>query len=210
MDASRLLHDITLGLDAIHSQQMVHRDIKPDNLLLHKGKVVICDLGLCRNLEQGLYRSKKGYFYYISPEARKSGLFSTPSDIWSLGCVIITMLSGKSMEERKASFFKMSQKNIVDIIDKDIALYSQEFTQLTKSCLTIKTESRPTTKDILCALSKIMNTTEKKTPTSSESPCTMANCSCTAFIADRYVPFYCYSCLHESKNHEESRVSVIC
>ncbi|KAL3534193.1 hypothetical protein ACH5RR_002654 [Cinchona calisaya] len=97
------------GLNYIHESDYVHRDLKPENiLLLHKsGRGItaeftakLCDFGLskrvkkCRKneLEEPYWR---GTPMFLSPEAAMDGLQDTRSDIWSLGCIVLEMLTGK-------------------------------------------------------------------------------------------------------------------
>jgi serine/threonine-protein kinase len=95
-----------LGLQHAHERGMVHRDVKPHNLLLtRQGVVKVLDLGLARLTQPGedkpsSVQTKTGVVMgtpdYIAPEqARDSRAADTRSDLYSLGCVLYQLLSGR-------------------------------------------------------------------------------------------------------------------
>lgn len=90
---------IARGLSAAHSQGLVHRDVKPANVLLSKGteRAVITDFGLARATDDAsLTRAGMltGTPHYMSPEQANGKPVDQRSDLFSLGSVIFTMLTG--------------------------------------------------------------------------------------------------------------------
>ena len=101
-DALRIAMQVASALDYAHRQGVVHRDIKPDNILLHDGSALITDLGiaLTRPLNSEDPNSDLGLYWgtpdYMSPEqALGERTIDGRSDIYSLGCVVYEMLTGK-------------------------------------------------------------------------------------------------------------------
>ena len=83
------------GLQALHARGMLHRDIKPGNLLLKDGVTKIGDFGLVTdNLILG-YGSAVGYLDHLAPEVHDHGPTSVQSDVWALGMTIYRLLHGE-------------------------------------------------------------------------------------------------------------------
>lgn len=89
---------VACGLRAAHSRQIVHRDVKPQNIILSKdGKVKVMDFGIAESTDTGAKNSQftVGSVYYIAPEQAKGEACDERSDIYSLGVVMYEMITGK-------------------------------------------------------------------------------------------------------------------
>jgi len=98
-DALRIAHDIAIALAFSHDQGIVHRDIKPDNILFYHGHACLADFGVARVMEQIDVRlTAQGMIVgtpaYMSPEQLSDGGFDGRSDVYSLACVLYEMIGG--------------------------------------------------------------------------------------------------------------------
>ena len=102
LEALRISNQIATGLAAAHLQGVIHRDIKPGNILLEEGesRVKITDFGLARvavdNVELTSRHVAVGTPAYMSPEQVRSDTLDARSDLFSLGCVMYAMFAGHS------------------------------------------------------------------------------------------------------------------
>jgi len=102
-DAVRIATEIASGLDYAHRQAVIHRDIKPDNVLFHDGRALIADFGIALvwNGSDGGNRITKsgvsiGTPQYMSPEqASGQSNIDGRSDVYALGVVLYEMLAGQ-------------------------------------------------------------------------------------------------------------------
>ena len=86
------------ALDHAHSRGIVHRDIKPHNVMVLKnGSVKVADFGIAQVMTQSdtLTKEALGSVHYISPEQAKGGRVDSRSDIYSLGVVMYEMMTGR-------------------------------------------------------------------------------------------------------------------
>ena len=88
---------IAQGLDAAHQNHVVHRDIKPQNILISReGKVKVADFGIAKAATTNtVNQSPVGSVHYLSPEQARGGYSDERSDIYSLGVTIYEMLAGR-------------------------------------------------------------------------------------------------------------------
>src|SRR5689334_12347561 len=98
LEAALLAAQVAEGLAAAHGRGIIHRDIKPGNLLLGDGLVKIADFGVARLADQAhITRDGQalGTWSYMSPEQANGQEVTPAADLWSLGVVLYEMLTGK-------------------------------------------------------------------------------------------------------------------
>lgn len=96
---SRYARQILKGLEYLHEQGIVHRDLKGANCLVHpNGKLKLADFGTAKRRVEAVSAhptsSLKGTVFWMSPETVRQQPLSEKADIWSLGCTVIEMLTG--------------------------------------------------------------------------------------------------------------------
>ena len=87
---------IAQGLEAAHNNHIIHRDIKPQNIMISReGKVKVADFGIAKAVSANTYTQNAiGSVHYLSPEQARGGYCDEKSDIYSLGVTLYEMLSG--------------------------------------------------------------------------------------------------------------------
>jgi serine/threonine protein kinase len=101
--AAALIAQVGNGLDAIHSAGLVHRDVKPANVLLGEtgdgDHAYITDFGVARNVatESGLTQTGRfvGTLDYVAPEQISGGAVDARTDVYALGCLLFKLLTGE-------------------------------------------------------------------------------------------------------------------
>lgn len=85
------------GIQAAHAKNIIHRDIKPQNIIISTdGKVKVTDFGIARAVsEHTIHSDVMGSVHYASPEQARNGYVSNKSDIYSLGIVMYEMVTGR-------------------------------------------------------------------------------------------------------------------
>ncbi|CAK5072830.1 unnamed protein product [Meloidogyne enterolobii] len=111
-----LLQQLLSGIEHMHDQYVIHRDLKTSNLLLsHRGILKICDFGLAREFGDPLkpYTPIVVTLWYRSPELLLGcKLYSTPVDMWSIGCIfgellkMATLFAGRTEIDQMQKIFK--------------------------------------------------------------------------------------------------------
>lgn len=95
-DVLRILQEIAGALDYAHAQGVIHRDVKPSNIMLERGgRSVLTDFGLALRISEGTMGDTFGSPHYIAPEQARSSSNAVPqSDVYALGVIAYEMLTG--------------------------------------------------------------------------------------------------------------------
>merc|ERR1719230_1292686 len=96
-----MLYQLLKGIAFCHDRRVLHRDLKPQNLLINKeGELKLADFGLARafGIPVRSYTHEVVTLWYRAPDVLMgSRKYSTPVDIWSVGCIFGEMASGRPM-----------------------------------------------------------------------------------------------------------------
>lgn len=96
-EAISIAIQVSMGIEAAHNNHIIHRDIKPQNIMISKeGKVKVTDFGIAKAASSNTITSNvMGSVHYTSPEQARGGFSDEKSDIYSLGITMFEMLAGR-------------------------------------------------------------------------------------------------------------------
>ena len=129
LEAARMIHKIIEGLNHIHSVHVVHRDLKPDNIIVDdNGDPKIIDFGLSTDTLGGTKRLKTyvGSKVYMAPEILENTGHTSTCDMWSIGIILYLLLSGS---------FPFSLRNIEhEISNSPVCFPPHKWDKISISC----------------------------------------------------------------------------
>ena len=97
----------------MQKNKIIHRDIKPQNSLIHNSKIKIADFGFCKELiADQLTKTMLGSPIYMAPQVLKGTVYDNRADIWSLGVILYEMLSPRQVGDAKKKDRDRKEKSV--------------------------------------------------------------------------------------------------
>ena len=149
------IRDVSSGLAYLHGHEILHRDIKPDNILVNSdGDYVISDFGISTRMRSTMRRSSmrqnkdadtSGTIAYMAPEMfTRSPSAVKATDIWALGATLYELMTGELLFFGQGGVVQLKGAELPELPDR----YSQDLRDTVASCLSMDTWARPTASEL--------------------------------------------------------------
>ena len=165
-DAAEVIRQAATGLSETQRVDVVHRDVKPSNLVITQGGMVkVTDFGLAKALQEDLSITATGVFVgtpdYLAPEQALGDKIGAAADIYALGCTLYHMCSGHppfrrgGADDHYTAVVRRHLKAERPQLKLEIKNFDEELSDLCRRMMSRRIEVRPSYEELIGLLSKI-------------------------------------------------------
>lgn len=166
-DAAEIVRQASIGLSQTEEAGVVHRDVKPSNLVVnHKGRVIVTDFGLSKTRDDGRAITKAGLFVgtpdYLAPEQALGRPVDAMADIYALGCTLFHMCAGRppfrdaGADDPYTVVVRRHLKSKRPRLADEVPGIDEELSVLCRRMMSRRLEIRPGYKEIVARLDAIV------------------------------------------------------
>lgn len=162
VEMKKIIEKSIEGLNFIHNLNILHCDIKLENIMYSHKKIIIVDFDLSKMINplknSICCKYVSGTEYFIAPESFDLKIYSKKSDIWSLGVCFYKLITGKfpyiyEYNQEQNMFVKNCFQELnIKLLDEYLTLYSYNIIQIIKNMLKFNDDDRSTTNQVLIKL----------------------------------------------------------
>jgi serine/threonine protein kinase len=165
-DAAEVVRQAAVGLLEAKRAGVVHRDVKPSNLVIAKTVVKVTDFGLAKALQEDLSITATGVFVgtpdYLAPEQAMGEDVDSSADVYALGCSLYHMCTGNppfrkgGSDDHYTAVVRRHLKAERPVLKAQIAAFDDELSDLCRRMMSRRPDVRPTLEELIEGLPKII------------------------------------------------------